>query len=97
MLLARVKHTKHGVDAILGLDKVLLTHVLEGTLHVAAEEVSVRLVLSACWRLSHKVSQELNTTGSWTIIKTYWKSTIHCIVTFGQSLFYERSIQYMSI
>ena len=45
MLLARINHTKHGVDAILGLDKVLLTHVLEGTLHVAAKVITGPLSL----------------------------------------------------
>jgi len=44
-LLLLSKQTQHGVDGVLGLAKVLLTHVLEGTLDVAAKVLPVCVVL----------------------------------------------------
>ena len=60
MLLLLIKATQHGVDGVLGLHEVLQSYVFQGTLHVAAKKVAVCLILSDCWRLCHKGSQELS-------------------------------------
>ena len=54
MLLPLSKPTQHGVDGVLGLSEVLLTHVLEGTLDVAAKVLPVCVVLCHCWSLDTK-------------------------------------------
>ena len=58
LLIPPINATKHSVDGIPGLEEVILTHVLDGTFHIASEVLTVRLVLCRLRRVFNKLSQK---------------------------------------